>query len=257
MQIAAFTIVRNERYFLPIWLKHYNKVLNWNDIYILDNGTTDGSADYLQCNVIKKISKTAFNAKWMLSTVTDFYSKLLDWYDYVIFSEVDELIFHRYNDLFKYIKYCDKDAVRCDGYDVKQFLGDKKKKIKSEPEIDLNKPLLYQRKQWYHNMRFCKTVIARIPLTWDQGFHVCKKHVPIDKNVIMVHLHKLDFKLAMKRNLERMNTTMDQVAKVSRKGWQNFIKTENEMLSFWEKGHSGMGEYELIPEWIKEQEICL
>jgi len=255
MNVAIFTIVRNEKYFLPIWLRHYCGVLEQADIYIIDNGTTDGSTDNVGCPVIFKTSKTAHNARWMLETVKEFQKKLLERYDYVVFAEADELIFHRHNELFKYIKYCDKNIVRCDGYDVKQILGNKKKKIDKEPEINLENPLLSQRKRWYSNTRFCKSLIARVPVRWDIGFHLCKNHSIIDKDIVLAHLHKLDIDLALKRNLERMNITMDKKSQMTRKGWQNFLKTKDGLEKFWETGHNGMGKYEDIPDWIKKHEM--
>lgn len=254
MNVAVFTIVRNEKYFLPIWLNHYRNILGWNDIYIIDNGTTDGSTDYLPCNIIKKESKTAFNAKWMLSTVKDIQDKLLDWYDYVIFSEVDELIYHRYNRLIDHIIKQNKEVYQCQGYEIKQENRENKKLgYEIEPDIDLQKPLLRQRKQWHRNTRACKALIARVPVRWEIGFHLCKNEVYDDPEIYMVHLHKLDFKLALKRNLERMNIKMDKESQNNRKGWQNFLETEDQLMKFWHTGHSGMGKLEDIPEWIKNE----
>ena len=40
---AVFTMVKNENYFLPIWLKHYKKFFSNEDIFILDHQSNDGS----------------------------------------------------------------------------------------------------------------------------------------------------------------------------------------------------------------------
>lgn len=34
---AVYTIVKNEDYFLPKWIKHFNKYFDKSDIYILDH----------------------------------------------------------------------------------------------------------------------------------------------------------------------------------------------------------------------------
>ena len=43
---AVFTIVKNENYFLPIWLKHYKRYFDNSDIYVLDHQSNDGSTDF-------------------------------------------------------------------------------------------------------------------------------------------------------------------------------------------------------------------
>jgi hypothetical protein len=46
MEICAFSKCRNERLRLPVFLEHYRR-LGVSRFYIADNGSTDGSADYL------------------------------------------------------------------------------------------------------------------------------------------------------------------------------------------------------------------
>ena len=244
MKLAIFTIVRNEQYLLPIWLKHYRNIVDCKDIWILDNGSTDGSTKCLPCNVIVKESSTSFNATWLLATVKDFQSKLLDWYDYVIFSEVDELIFHRKNELFKYIKYSDKNIIRCNGYEIVH-------QINIEKPIDLEKPIFKQRSKWYNSLQFCKPLISRVPIAWRIGFHHNNSGLKIDPNVVLVHLHKLDYDLAVKRNAERRNVPIDQTSYKKRYGWQNWLGEEG-LKTFFKKATKPIGNLEDIPDWIKE-----
>ena len=44
---AVFTIVKNEKLFLPIWIKHYKKFFDNYDIYILDHESNDDSTKNL------------------------------------------------------------------------------------------------------------------------------------------------------------------------------------------------------------------
>ena len=41
---AVVTIVHNEPVFLPLWLRYYSRFFAAEDIYVLDNQSTDGSA---------------------------------------------------------------------------------------------------------------------------------------------------------------------------------------------------------------------
>ena len=40
---AIFTMVKNEKWFLPIWLNYYSKFFDERDIYIIDHTSNDGS----------------------------------------------------------------------------------------------------------------------------------------------------------------------------------------------------------------------
>ena len=42
---AVFTLVRDEKDFLPIWVRYYSRHFDVGDLFILDHGTTDGSTD--------------------------------------------------------------------------------------------------------------------------------------------------------------------------------------------------------------------
>ena len=42
---AVVTMVHNESVFLPIWLRYYSRFFAPEDIYVLDNDSTDGSTD--------------------------------------------------------------------------------------------------------------------------------------------------------------------------------------------------------------------
>jgi len=49
---AAFTMVKNEKWFLPLWLNYYSKFFNEKDLYVLNHFSTDGSVE--KCKEIYK-----------------------------------------------------------------------------------------------------------------------------------------------------------------------------------------------------------
>ena len=55
MKIAVVTMVFNEREFLPIWLRHYGPQVGYENLFVIDDGSTDGSTNN-ECiiNLIKK-----------------------------------------------------------------------------------------------------------------------------------------------------------------------------------------------------------
>ena len=245
MKIAVFTIVRNEKEFLPIWYKHYKKYFKTGDIYIIDNDTTDGSTDGL-ANVVKKSSECSFDTDWLIPTVQDYQKKLLKTYNYVLFTEIDEIIFpfnaSTYEDYIN-IKG-NKECFRCTGYEVIH-------QYNIEPEIDIEKPLMMQRNKWYMSKIYCKTLLTRIPLKYGVGFHNCCHDVEVDDDLIMIHLHKIDLSLAIKRNQSRLTAPLNDKMIASRKGWQNITLDVNEIKRYFNKLFSPVTGIENIPEKYK------
>ena len=47
--ICFATFARNESIRLPIWLNHYRQFITDEDIYVIDQNTTDGSTSNLTC----------------------------------------------------------------------------------------------------------------------------------------------------------------------------------------------------------------
>ena len=92
MKIAAATMVFNERIFLPIWLDHYGAQLGYENLFIIDDGSTDGStSDKRIVNLVKK-NRNLLDENDRVNLVSSFHEKLLDYYDIVIYTDSDEII---------------------------------------------------------------------------------------------------------------------------------------------------------------------
>ena len=245
-KLAVFTIVFNEKYFLPVWLKHYRETLNLRDIFILDNNTTDGSTDNLAgCTVINAPSDSSHDAKWLLRKVQAFVRKLLQSYEYVLFSEVDELVCCPGRDLVEYVINSGKKTLRCTGFEVVH-------QIDEEPAIDLSGRILQQRSLWYKSLRFSKPLITSVPVHWCVGFHNDRINLPLDENIILIHLHKICLELAYKRNVERLNIKpLALSCTTSNYGWQNRLEGQ-ELIKFINTKLQPLGDDEIIPQWAKE-----
>lgn len=63
MKKAVFTIVHNEKYFLPLWLRYYKQFFNNADVYVLDDKTSDRSTDNLDVNVVPVNNDAGFHHK--------------------------------------------------------------------------------------------------------------------------------------------------------------------------------------------------
>ena len=117
---CIFTIVKDEDYFLPIWLKYYSKYFDKNDIYILDHNTVGESTKNLENNVIKLNYDELFNHAWLISVVKEYQEKLLQEYDVVVFVEVDEILYSTlkpFNEIIDDFHKSESDYISCIGYE--------------------------------------------------------------------------------------------------------------------------------------------
>ena len=243
---AIFSIVKNEKYFLPKWIKYYSQFFEKNDIYILDHESTDGSTENIDVNVKKIKHNIAFDHGWLNTIVPEFQRELLKKYEVVIFTEIDEFIYSLDFDLNIlidcFIKTNDK-VLTATGYDIKHNLN-------VESDLKINDCIIENRNFWYRNKDYDKTLISKIPLYWGIGFHICGNHDKNYKyNLHLMHLHKFDFKLNLERHINRIK------GQELEKPWtpninpgkHNKTFDENEILSFFES-IPAQSQLELIPE---------
>lgn len=112
-------------------------------------------------------------------------------YDLILFADVDEIIVPMHGTLGEYVDKVDQDVVRCVGYNVIQMEG--------EPPIDLNKPILQQRRYWSRDNLYDKYVILTKPQVYTSNHHIVNE-IPSDPNLVMLHLRDIDIDMAKKRN---------------------------------------------------------
>ena len=236
---AVFTIVHNEKDFLPIWYRHYLKSFHPHDIYILDHNSSDGSTDAYE--VVKLNMPEVFNHSWLLTTVQDFYKELCRDYEWVVFSEVDELIIHKeYENLQDYLNVISNGSM-CSGLEVIHNFDEEK-------EIDLNLSLLNQRRFARPNVNYNKILIANQPLEWSVGFHRCYNFdCSRDENLILLHLRYLDYNLCYNRINYRLDVNFCPADAKNKLGWQNNTQTLEEFRRNWPKIECE------IPSWLNSR----
>lgn len=197
---AIFTRVKNGHELFKVWYKYYCKYFSEEDIYILDLGSTDGSTSNLGCNVIplsywnvERWRVGGLDADITCDISNKFKTELLKKYQYVVHADYDELIYHPIG-LDKYLSQLEADAVTCRGHEI-IHLPDK------EPPIDFTKPILSQRKYWLNWNMYDKPAITSIDLTWANGFHHANCQPAFGDQLILFHLHKVDFNLIKSLNI--------------------------------------------------------
>jgi len=90
---GIFTIVQNEKYFLPKLIKYYTQYVDEKHFYILDHDSNDGSTDNLNVNIVKIFNKRSFDHAWLVQVVENFQQTMLSRYKNVIFVEADDFLY--------------------------------------------------------------------------------------------------------------------------------------------------------------------
>ncbi|MDP9294702.1 MAG: glycosyltransferase family 2 protein, partial [Actinomycetota bacterium] len=88
---ALITMVHNEPVFLPIWLGYYSRFFRPQDIYVLDNESTDGSTER-DGFVRIPVEHDTVDHVWMARTIEEHQHELVDRYDAVLVADVDEIV---------------------------------------------------------------------------------------------------------------------------------------------------------------------
>ena len=197
---AVFTICKNEKRMLPVWLRYYSQYFDANDIYVLDHQSDDGSTTNIKANVIVVVNDKTFDHRWLNQTVGNHQRVLLQKYSTVLFAETDEMIIPNLKKypggLREYIDRFDKPVIRCIGWEIMQNLYE-------ESELNWEQPIFEQRKFGFLSVGFNKPLLAKTPVTWGPGFHHTSdgEHaITIDNDLGLFHLRQVDLLHTVRRS---------------------------------------------------------
>jgi Glycosyl transferase family 2 len=198
---AVITMVHNEGVFFPIWLGYYSRFFGPDDIYVFDHETTDGSTERDGFMRIP-VTHDSVDHAWMVETIQTLQNELISsHYEAVLVTDVDEIVAPdpAWGNLRHYIDRIDEDYVNCYGFELIHIR-------EQEPPIDLDRPLLRQRRFWFRNILYDKPALATVPMGWEPGFHWTTDHVTnFDPDLFMIHLHRVDYEICLARHRLRRN----------------------------------------------------
>ena len=230
---AVVTIVHDEAVFLPLWLGYYSRYFAADDIYVLDNDSSDGSTDR-DGFVRVPTPHPSVDHTWMAETLAAFQEELLDRYDVVLVADADEIIspLPSWGTLDQYIDRLDEEFVNPLGYEI-LHLPDR------EPPLDLSRPVLDQRGYWFANDAYDKPLLATVPMTWVPGLHASADgRRNYDPDLRLIHLHRMDYELCRARHGARARR--DWGAADLDHGWASYNRLEaGEEFDRWFLSDSG------------------
>ena len=219
---AAITMVHNEPVFLPIWLGYYSRFFAPEDIYVLDNDTSDGSTDG-DGFVRIPVHHDSVDHNWMVETVEGLQHELISsGYDVVLVTDVDEIVIPtpEWGTLGDYIDEFAEWFVNCIGYEILHM-------VDREGPYDPSRPILEQRGYWFANGAYNKPALATGPMAWVPGFHHrTDGQLNYDPNLRLIHLHRMDFEICRERH--RGRRSRDWAKTDVDAGWASYNRTVDE-----------------------------
>lgn len=200
LQMCAFTIVRNEPFFLHLWCSYYGREFGDNNLFILDNGTDDGSVEEIRrlfpnINIVSVPSEKIMNWVWCTNVVKCFQRILLHGYYMTVFSDSDEYLVPENGRGLK--SYCEeflaseRDYVRAQGWGI---VHDPDR----EPALVGLVNVLSSRHNAWRAKQYDKTLIAKVPLNWAKGSHTIYvngqklSNDPVSEDLSLLHLRDVD-----------------------------------------------------------------
>jgi hypothetical protein len=222
---CIFTKVYNEPRFFPVWLDYYSRWFEPQDIHVLH---------------ALKPNRCEFD-DWMPGAEFMYYPmgepgphdmyldsvrvmreqrRLLEHYEKVIYTDVDEILYSPVG-LAECVRQWPGGVACAKGFEVvhqwhKYSTGPLEPSrltnavgpYQETPEarLDWSRPLLAQRHWWYHSRTYSKPLLTSVPVDWEPGFHRVRGSAvnTISDDLILLHLHKIDYASAKERQRSRL-----------------------------------------------------
>ncbi|MBR4809246.1 MAG: glycosyltransferase family 92 protein [Bacteroidales bacterium] len=239
-RIAALTMVRDGGHFLARWVDYYGGLLGKDNLYVFFDGQDQVPPECTagcRVTVVPRVEGgVAASDRGRAAILSDCACRLLDRYDFVVGTDVDEFIVPDPSTgltLPQYLCLLDTGGRRSFsplGLDVVQ-------KIDAEDGLDASKGLLEQRSYGLISTRYTKSSILCGKVEWGSGFHRargCNLHIL--KDLYLFHfgcadasgvLSKIaDGDLASRgwsRHLQKRRRLFSTVAKLPVRSWESWM----------------------------------
>jgi hypothetical protein len=186
LRIGAITYCRNEKNFLPLWIKYYGEQFGLENLYVIDDNSDDGSTDNLPVDVVRvpEIRDGEFNVTRM-SFVGNFARALFELYDVLLFCDTDEFVIpdpDKYSGLRDFIEQQPEDVLAVAAFGLNVVHA-----TKAEGPIDLSRPLLGQRQLAKFLPLMCKPSIKWVLGHWAAATHGVNAPYEVHPDLWMFH----------------------------------------------------------------------
>ncbi|GAA3826352.1 glycosyltransferase family 2 protein [Nocardioides panacisoli] len=188
--VAAVTMARDEGAMIRRWAQHYIRELGAENVFVIDDHSSDGSTDDLGCTVLRYPYLRKYNFEVSrIGILNGLSSSLLYAYDAVLFADADEFVVadpQRHAGLRQFVATTEgRDAVGVMGFNVVHDL-------ERESALDFDRPFLEQRRFAKFVQLMCKPSLKWNRIDWGRASHGIKCPYQIDDDLIMFHMKFAD-----------------------------------------------------------------
>lgn len=227
---AVIGIFGREQFFSPIWKNYYGGLFGLDSLHILGSLSTDEYLSILDgANFHELGSSTHGDNAFIIKRVMQLQYELLQQYETVIFADSDEFIVPdpvKYSNLKDFLEKNSDTYFRVQGWNMINMIG-------NEPEIDLNLPIMGQRKYWYKHGSFIgggeskMLIIRKANVSYNAGMHWSYPAVAEHPDLYNIHLREFDYKITAERLEDRYDTSLPlhHTLNDGRIGWKEHIES--------------------------------
>lgn len=193
-RIAVVTMVYNEVDFVPIWVDYYGRQLGTRHCYIVDHGSNDDSTSGLGDVNVMRIPRSPQDDPKRARFLSQFCSSLLEWYDIVMYVDIDEILVadpRYYADLRSFCADVREPILNAIGLNIIHRLG-------HEFPYQASRLVLSQRSWVFRSSSMCKPVLIRRPVAWAPGFHSADAPASFS-HLYLFHLRWYDLDTGLRR----------------------------------------------------------
>lgn len=183
----------NEAALCPIWARHYSRQVGADHCFIIDHGSSEDFALPQGINRLR-IPRSAHDDERRAAFVSKFAESLLRYFDWVLYTDVDELVIadpcsHR--NLPAFCAAQTVPVVNAIGFDVQHVPS-------LESDLDPSRLIGVQRNWIRFTSAMCKPVLTRVPILWSPGFHSSDQPISF-ADLFLFHLHWADLSIGLNR----------------------------------------------------------
>jgi len=242
--LAVVTMVLNEAVMLPRWLNHYaHQTGGAQNLYIIDNGTTDGSTDDLPCSVIRLPLRTrrGFEGARM-GIVSNLAAALLESFDAVAFVDADEFLVAEPTSYptLRHLVAARPDTAVLAGQGLNVLHN-----TRAEPPLDPTRPILGQRRLVKFIPAMCKPAVKRVDVPWVMGSHGLRMPFVIDPELYLFHMKFADRDLLSESAVHRRTLVADH----GRPRKSNWSMGPTAVASLLEEAVGSVDDVDVVPEY--------
>jgi hypothetical protein len=233
-RVAVICTVYNEAILLPLWLTYYGTEFGLENLYLIDDGSTDGSTDNLGAVNVIKIDQPEIDQERRCRDISFFHNEIKRHYDAVIYVDIDEflvvdpLIGLGLKDFIARSPLLHFNAM---GLNVVQSPS-------TESSYTPDRPIFAQRQFVQFERGYCKQLIHKGPTFWSVGFHNTSEPVALAAGLYLFHLRAFDLEVSIARINGRNKLAWSEESLRKRLGWQNRLDRDAYLQRFYVFDHS-------------------